>query len=77
MGRCCRRRLATPPARQTIRPAPRRRTSRAGPAPEDGRERGLIVSALRAAGGDRSEAARALGVGRATLHEKMAKHGIA
>jgi two-component system response regulator HydG len=42
----------------------------------DAYERGLIVSALRAAGGNRSEAARALGVGRATLHEKMTKHGI-
>ncbi len=39
-------------------------------------ERGLIVAALAAAGGHRTEAARALGVGRATLHEKMTKYGL-
>jgi two-component system response regulator HydG len=39
-------------------------------------ERGLIVSALRAAGGSRTEAAKALGISRATLHEKLRKHGI-
>ena len=39
-------------------------------------ERGLIVAALAAAGGSRVEAARQLGIGRATLHEKMARHGI-
>lgn len=39
-------------------------------------ERGLIVSALRAAQGNRTAAARALGIGRATLHDKMRRHGI-
>lgn len=39
-------------------------------------ERGLLVAALRAAGGNRSEAARALGIGRTTLHEKIIKYGI-
>ncbi len=40
-------------------------------------ERGVLVAALAASGGSRIEAARALGIGRATLHEKMVKHGIA
>jgi two-component system response regulator HydG len=40
-------------------------------------ERGLVAAALTAARGNRSEAARALGIGRATLHEKLAKYGIA
>lgn len=39
-------------------------------------ERGLIVAALDAARGNRTEAARALDVGRATLHDKMRKHGL-
>jgi two-component system response regulator HydG len=40
-------------------------------------ERGLILAALSAAGGNRSAAARALGISRATLHEKLHKYGIA
>jgi len=39
-------------------------------------ERGVLVGALAAAGGNRSEAARSLGIGRATLYEKLKKHGI-
>jgi two-component system response regulator HydG len=39
-------------------------------------ERGLLVTALETAGGNRSRAARALGIGRATLHEKMQKYGL-
>lgn len=39
----------------------------------DAYERGLIRQALRDAGGNRSEAARTLGVGRATLYEKIDK----
>jgi two-component system response regulator HydG len=39
-------------------------------------ERGLIVAALQSTGGNRSEAARRLGVSRATLHEKLTKHGL-
>ncbi|MEZ4236625.1 MAG: sigma-54 dependent transcriptional regulator [Myxococcota bacterium] len=39
-------------------------------------ERGLIVDALRAAGDNRSEAARRLGIGRVTLYEKLQKYGI-
>jgi len=39
-------------------------------------ERGLLVAALEAAGGNRTEAAKALGIGRATLYEKLDKHGI-
>ena len=39
-------------------------------------ERGLILDALRLAGGNRSEAARRLGIGRATLHDKLRKYGL-
>jgi DNA-binding NtrC family response regulator len=39
-------------------------------------ERGLIVDALRAARGNRSEAARRLGVSRVTLHDKLRKYGL-
>jgi two-component system response regulator HydG len=42
----------------------------------DAYERGILVAALSVAKGNRSEAARALGIGRATLHEKMAKYGL-
>ena len=42
----------------------------------DAYERGLLVAALKDAQGNRSQAARALGIGRATLHEKLDKHGI-
>jgi DNA-binding NtrC family response regulator len=40
-------------------------------------ERGLIVEALRGARGNRSEAARRLGVSRVTLHDKLNKYGLA
>jgi DNA-binding NtrC family response regulator len=39
-------------------------------------ERGLVVEALRAARGNRSEAARRLGVSRVTLHDKLRRHGL-
>ncbi len=39
-------------------------------------ERGLIAQALRACGGNRTEAAKRLGIGRATLHEKLHKYGL-
>ncbi|HMV65878.1 MAG TPA: sigma-54 dependent transcriptional regulator [Myxococcota bacterium] len=39
-------------------------------------ERGLIVEALRVARGNKSEAARALGIGRVTLYEKLKRMGI-
>jgi two-component system, NtrC family, response regulator HydG len=39
-------------------------------------ERGLIVEALRAARGNRSEAARRLGMSRVTLHDKLRKYGL-
>jgi DNA-binding NtrC family response regulator len=39
-------------------------------------ERGLVVAALQAAGGNQSEAARALGVSRVTLHDKLRKYGL-
>jgi DNA-binding NtrC family response regulator len=40
-------------------------------------ERGLVVEALRAARQNRSEAARALGISRVTLHDKLRKYGLA
>lgn len=39
-------------------------------------ERGLLVEAIEAADGNRSEAAKLLGIGRATLYEKLRKHGL-
>jgi DNA-binding NtrC family response regulator len=39
-------------------------------------ERGLILQALREYGGNRSETARRLGIGRVTLLDKMKKYGI-
>ena len=42
----------------------------------EGYEKGLIVAALEAARGNRSEAARALKIGRATLHDKLRKYGL-
>ncbi len=37
-------------------------------------ERGLLVAALEGADGNRTDAAKALGIGRATLYEKLKKH---
>lgn len=42
----------------------------------DAFERELLVEALEQADGNRTEAARALGIGRATLHDKLNKYGI-
>jgi DNA-binding NtrC family response regulator len=39
-------------------------------------ERGLVVEALRASRGNRTEAARALGISRVTLHDKLKKYGL-
>jgi two-component system response regulator HydG len=39
-------------------------------------ERALLVEALQASGGNKAAAARALGIGRVTLYEKLAKHGL-
>ena len=39
-------------------------------------EREAIEAALRASGGNRSEAARRLGIARATLYEKLQQHGL-
>jgi len=39
-------------------------------------ERGLILQALQAANGNKAAAARALGVGRVTLYEKLARYGL-
>jgi two-component system, NtrC family, response regulator HydG len=40
-------------------------------------ERGIIVDALRAAGGNRTLAASRLGISRVTLHDKLNKYGLA
>ncbi len=42
----------------------------------DAYERGLLVEAMRAAGGNQAEAARQLGVPRVTLHDKLKKYGM-
>ncbi|NNC03469.1 sigma-54-dependent Fis family transcriptional regulator [Corallococcus exiguus] len=42
----------------------------------DAHERELILAALAASKGQRTEAAKALGIGRATLHDKLRKHCI-
>jgi two-component system response regulator HydG len=42
----------------------------------DAYERGLLVEALRSARGNKSEAARVLGVSRVTLYEKLRRHRI-
>jgi DNA-binding NtrC family response regulator len=39
-------------------------------------ERGLVVEALREASGNRTEAARRLGISRVTLHDKLRKYGL-
>jgi transcriptional regulator of acetoin/glycerol metabolism len=39
-------------------------------------ERGVIVAALAECGGNRTEAARCLGISRATLHEKLRRYEI-
>jgi two-component system response regulator HydG len=39
-------------------------------------ERGLIAQALAASGGNKSEAARRLGINRVTLLDKLRKHGL-
>jgi len=39
-------------------------------------ERGLVLEALRAAGGSRTDAARMLGISRVTLHDKLRKYGV-
>ncbi len=42
----------------------------------DAFERQLLLDALTSAAGNRTETARVLGIGRATLHDKLRKHGI-
>jgi two-component system response regulator HydG len=39
-------------------------------------ERGILITALAACGGNRTEAAKALGIGRATLYEKLERYKI-
>lgn len=44
--------------------------------PMDAEERERLVEALRRTGGNRTEAARLLGIGRTTLYRRLAAHGI-
>jgi two-component system response regulator HydG len=39
-------------------------------------ERGILITALAASGGNRTEAAKSLGIGRATLYEKLERYKI-
>jgi two-component system response regulator HydG len=68
-------------------PAPQRAGDEARPEAEDAPgaglkerveayERGLVLDAMRLSEGNRSEAARRLGIGRATLHDKLRKYGL-
>ncbi|MFB1485338.1 sigma-54-dependent transcriptional regulator [Corallococcus sp. RDP092CA] len=59
-------------------PAPQPASNAGGTLREqlDAHERALILAALAASKGQRTEAARALGIGRATLHDKLRKHGL-
>jgi DNA-binding NtrC family response regulator len=41
-----------------------------------GAEKAAIESALKAAGGNRTHAAKALGISRRTLHNKLNEYGI-
>ncbi|MCO1655620.1 sigma-54-dependent Fis family transcriptional regulator [Pseudonocardia humida] len=52
------------------------RTSRRSPGLLESAERAAVAEALRAAGGNRSRAAQALGIGRNTLYRKMREFGI-
>jgi two-component system response regulator HydG len=73
----------------SLLPDPRRHVVPAAlPEPVDGQGRGLrerldayeraiLVQALEDFRGNRTEAARRLGIGRATLHEKLLEHGLA
>ena len=49
---------------------------RAGRAERDRHERERLVRRLAAAGGNKAEAARALGVARSTLVSRLKKHGL-
>jgi len=64
--------LLDPPAKPDSAPAPFGLRERV-----EAYERGLIVEALHGCRGNRSEAARRLGLSRATLHDKLKKYGIA
>jgi transcriptional regulator of acetoin/glycerol metabolism len=44
---------------------------------DDAEEREQLLDALRRAGGNRSEAARLLGIGRSTFYRKLAAYGLA
>jgi DNA-binding NtrC family response regulator len=56
-----------------LRPAPSELTLKQR---VDAYERGIVVEALEAARGNRSEAARRLGISRVTLHDKLKKYGL-
>ena len=71
--------LTTLPSSGGVVAMPRAETADAGAGLRqrvDAFEREVLQQALDAADGNRSEAARALGIGRATLHDKLRKHGL-
>jgi two-component system response regulator AtoC len=65
---------SSPPAGQSIDPAgdgaPSYREQM------DAFERNLLAGALAATGGNQSETARRLGLGRATLYDRLKRHGL-
>jgi transcriptional regulator of acetoin/glycerol metabolism len=69
------RRAAAQPA-EIADPPDEPRGSRHSPGLMAAAERAAVAEALRAAGGNRSRAARALGIGRNTLYRKMREFGI-
>jgi two-component system response regulator HydG len=64
----------------SLLPAPGVAASESAPLPLRERvqayERGIVVEALRAAHGNRSEAARRLGISRVTLHDKLRRYAL-
>ncbi|MGF1659262.1 MAG: GAF domain-containing protein [Rubrimonas sp.] len=74
--RAARKAFGFDPARDGPRPAADLLGREAAPESLDAAERTVLRLALTRAGGDRSAAARALGIGRATLYRRMKRHGL-
>ena len=74
--RAARRAFSFDPARDGPRPAGDLLGWTTDAAAPDNAERAMLRRALARAGGDRSAAARALGIGRATLYRRMKRHGL-
>jgi len=61
--------------REEAQPQPGEGVSSLAGMPLDDVEREVILATLRDVGGNKSEAARVLGITRATLHKKLKKYG--